>query len=442
MAETQVVRVVHLPADPLSAATARRAVREVLSEAQGEHWRDAAELAVSELVTNAVLHAHSAVELTIACGGSELHVSVKDESSSLPSQRSYGESATTGRGLAMVAAVTDAFGVTVLGDGGKAVWFVLASGPGDSQDVAVDDWSSVIEELTPSAASDRIPVRLIELPTTLWLAAEQRQDALLRELALMRGTTREHFDQLRLADEARVKVTTAVMASLARAQAAGEVHDPLPANHPANLDLVPPSMTIDVPLTEADAHKFGVLQDVLDDAERRASRSEMLSRPGLPEVIALRDWVCEQIISQLNGHAGSAWPGTEAERFSALHNETDWSVDWDTRQISESSAGLVAADDSNRIIAVSPSLADVLGWTAQDLVGRRVVAIVPPRFREAHVAGFTRHLTTGQAHALDIDLELPVWRKDGTELVCSFFITAHRTPGGRTVYVSRISPLA
>jgi len=119
-----------------------------------------------------------------------------------------------------------------------------------------------------------------------------------------------------------------------------------------------------------------------------------------------------------------------------------WSIDWDPSQISDSDRGAVAADDSNRIIAISRPLADRLGWDPADLVGRRVVAIVPPQFREAHVAGFTRHLTTGEAHALGVELDLPVLRADGTEVLCSFFIEAHRTPSGRAVYVSWVTPKA
>ena len=80
-------------------------------------------------------------------------------------------------------------------------------------------------------------------------------------------------------------------------------------------------------------------------------------------------------------------------------------------------------------------------FRSEDLVGRRVVAIVPPRFRESHVAGFSRHLSTGVARALDTPLRLPVLRADGGEVECSFLIHAERTPSGRTVYVAQIEPV-
>jgi hypothetical protein len=52
----------------------------------------------------------------------------------------------------------------------------------------------------------------------------------------------------------------------------------------------------------------------------------------------------------------------------------------------------------------------------------------PARYREAHVAGFSRHLSTGDARALGVDLELPVLRADGTELACRFLIESTRPP--------------
>ncbi len=166
----------------------------------------------------------------------------------------------------------------------------------------------------------------------------------------------------------------------------------------------------------------------------------MLTRPGLPEVIAVRDWACEQVIAQLNGLEPFPWPDSDWERFTQ-HEGAALAIDWDPRQIADSDRGAIAADDSNRIIAISRPLADAIGWDVRELVGRRVIAIVPPRFREAHVAGFTRHLTTGQAHALGVELELPVLRADGTEVLCSFFIEADRTPSGRSVYVSWVTPV-
>ena len=46
---------------------------------------------------------------------------------------------------------------------------------------------------------------------------------------------------------------------------------------------------------------------------------------------------------------------------------------------------------------MSPRPLAILGYDdAAELVGRRIVSIVPERFRQAHVAGFTMYLLVGR----------------------------------------------
>ena len=117
-----------LAGEPQSAGTARRAVGQLLVETGHESWRDAAELAVTEVVTNAVLHAQTRLDLSVWVDAAGVRVEVRDFSPSLPRPRRYAPDATTGRGLALVAGVTSAFGVEQLGDAGKVVWFCVDDG--------------------------------------------------------------------------------------------------------------------------------------------------------------------------------------------------------------------------------------------------------------------------------------------------------------------------
>lgn len=82
-------------------------------------------LLVSELVTNAVLHARSATRLTIDRDGATLRVSVWDGSAARPRLRPYTPDAVTGRGLLLVERIASRWGVDE-GSGGKSVWFELA----------------------------------------------------------------------------------------------------------------------------------------------------------------------------------------------------------------------------------------------------------------------------------------------------------------------------
>jgi PAS domain S-box-containing protein len=102
---------------------------------------------------------------------------------------------------------------------------------------------------------------------------------------------------------------------------------------------------------------------------------------------------------------------------------------------------VVAVDVANRIIAVSVPLADLLGWTPDELVGRRIVTLIPPEFREAHVAGFSRYLSSGEAHILGVPLELPVQRRNGTRVPCRLKVEEAPGAGGEAMFVGWIDPL-
>ncbi|MFF3906662.1 ATP-binding protein [Streptomyces sp. NPDC001848] len=106
-------------------------VRRIVS-AQLRYWHldsliDRAALGVTELLTNVHLHAQPdktcTVEMELLLD--RLTVSVHDHDPRLPELRVPDPSATSGRGLAMVAAVADSWGVRPDGDSGKVVWFTL-----------------------------------------------------------------------------------------------------------------------------------------------------------------------------------------------------------------------------------------------------------------------------------------------------------------------------
>lgn len=85
-------------------------------------------LVVSELVTNAVVHPGRRCELAIAARGGWLRVEVRDPGSDGPEVQAADEGAEHGRGLVLVSALTEAWGVEPLAAGGKAVWAELRSG--------------------------------------------------------------------------------------------------------------------------------------------------------------------------------------------------------------------------------------------------------------------------------------------------------------------------
>jgi anti-sigma regulatory factor (Ser/Thr protein kinase) len=107
---------------PESVAAVRRFVRDVLSD-QPREIVDAAELMACELATNCVRHAHTDFELTIYAQG-EIRVEVRDTNDGQPVPRSPAPVEPSGRGLLIVEAMSDTWGVTP-SPTGKTVWFVL-----------------------------------------------------------------------------------------------------------------------------------------------------------------------------------------------------------------------------------------------------------------------------------------------------------------------------
>lgn len=431
----------------LSAREARRFVRSLLLEAGRDEWVEAAELAVSEVVTNVVLHAHTPFDLTVRLSDDHVRVEVLDRNPVLPRQRGYDDHSTTGRGMALVGAITDAHGVTPLKDG-KVVWFCVGGRSADQDgDDLLDGWDDSGWEVDAAAAAPgerTTAVVLEDMPATLWFAARRHHDAILRDLALHRAA---HPDcgvteaQLAQADAARDTIYTALEAAVARARLAGHARLPDPEVAGTRLPDTPDSIDLVVGVPSSSAASFAVLQDVLDVAERLALDGVLLAAPGLPEIVAVRDWACEQVISQLSGGSPMAWPGAEQDSFTdVVRGAVRSAHDERLTAVRDADYAAVAADEANRVLAVSRPLAQLLGYAVEELVGRRVITIVPHRFREAHVAGFTRYLATGEQHVLDRPVDLPVLRRDGDEVMCTLLIGVHGTDTGHRLIVAEVQP--
>jgi anti-sigma regulatory factor (Ser/Thr protein kinase) len=109
-----------LPPEPGSAGAARRFVADALSACSVDVGL--VSLLVSELVSNVVLHAHTPLEVTVRTRGDHVRVTVADESPLIPAMKQYAADSVTGRGLTMVDAAAERWGIDE-NSSGKAVWF-------------------------------------------------------------------------------------------------------------------------------------------------------------------------------------------------------------------------------------------------------------------------------------------------------------------------------
>ena len=116
---------IELPAD---AGTPRLARRAVLERCAGIDRLDDLLLCVSEVVTNAVLHAGTPKRLSVRPVGDLLLVEVADGDPRLPAKRAHDLTSATGRGLHFLDDLTVQWGARPTADG-KIVWFEFA--PGD-----------------------------------------------------------------------------------------------------------------------------------------------------------------------------------------------------------------------------------------------------------------------------------------------------------------------
>ncbi|MET7982128.1 MULTISPECIES: ATP-binding protein [unclassified Streptomyces] len=121
-----------VPAHPSRVPGVRAMVAEYLTRLRLPAQRvDDAVLAAGELFTNALRHGSpdrgDTVTVGIECGPRELRVSVADRSSALPVRRAADGSEESGRGLTVVAALSDDWGVAPADPGttGKKVWFSM-----------------------------------------------------------------------------------------------------------------------------------------------------------------------------------------------------------------------------------------------------------------------------------------------------------------------------
>nr|WP_237545883.1 ATP-binding protein [Streptomyces sp. SID1046] len=105
----------------------RRALRELMRHRCRTDAAEVAELLITELVTNALVHTDRGAEVHASLAATRLRVEVRDYAARRP--RPYvptADDGTHGRGLVLVQELADDWGVDALALGsGKVVWFEL-----------------------------------------------------------------------------------------------------------------------------------------------------------------------------------------------------------------------------------------------------------------------------------------------------------------------------
>ncbi|WP_413808551.1 ATP-binding protein [Streptomyces sp. OE57] len=130
----------HWAHDPRSVGRARAELREALAGWGLVTVEGTAQIVLSELLTNAIRHtrvsAGQEIETRYRCEGDSVRIEVHDASDERPEPRNPSCEVAHGRGLVLVEALADRWGVTPCPVVGKSVWAVLTA-PGSDADQAM-----------------------------------------------------------------------------------------------------------------------------------------------------------------------------------------------------------------------------------------------------------------------------------------------------------------
>jgi anti-sigma regulatory factor (Ser/Thr protein kinase) len=301
MAERPEPARIALPRSPSSVAAARRFI-----EARTASWSfpepaaDQLVLIGSELVTNAVLHARTGLTLTLELRHDRVRISVKDRSKAPATLRHYRPDALTGRGLGVVAALSDRWGVSTAPDG-KVVWAELQANGGDQAASPSPPDLRDAPSAPPASAAGAQPVRFPGVPVDGYLELQAHNDALFRELELI-------SIELEGDDAARVAAPLADLVDqlyrgyrgqrdsyrdvVAAAQAAGQ-----------------PVVDLETTATPAAATGARGYLELLERADELCRAGVLLTPEPSPQVRALRRWFVDQLAAQVLDGAAPAPPG-------------------------------------------------------------------------------------------------------------------------------------
>ncbi len=417
-----------LPPQASSAGEARSLLRGALAHPGApltpEHV-EAAQLAVSEIVTNALVHAGTPITLRVHLDVAGIRVEVADGSPHAPVRRNYSTTSGTGRGLKMLDRAVDRWGSLPDGDG-KVVWFEIRSAETPADDDAGHAAGS--EASLRAGPQETITIELLNVPLLMHSAWQEHASAVLREFLLVRVED-EDLDIF----EAHAQASDA-MNLLYEQVPAPELGDDPQALMAGALEPVVSQerLTLSVPRDSVDS--FETLDDLLHQAVALGEARVLLVPPTQPEIRDMSSWLCRQVRDQ---HIA----GSPPVPWSSLHSLTDPTpMDTppapDAAEVATSTSARIAIDEASVVVAVSPSLVRFLGYPdASALVGQRVLTIVPARYHQAHIAGTTLHMTNGRSTLLGLPVTVPVLRADGTEASVELRVDPHLLADGRRLFV-------
>jgi PAS domain S-box-containing protein len=274
-------------------------------------------------------------------------------------------------------------------------------------------------------ATDSVAVELRNMPLLLHAAWQEYAEGLLREY-LLASLDKEGEDSVQVHAEATdaISILEEHVPQLSVRIAPDELMS----------DAVEPRVSVrllDVPVPRASVPHFQTLDRAIEAALDLSRLGLVLTPPTPPEVQAFRRWLCGQVLVQAAGRRSEPWllPAGDAPDPVPLPDEPP-----------AVPAAVVLADETSRIVAVGTEVAALLGYDPAELVGERLVSIIPERYRQAHVAGFTMYLLVDRRPLVGHTVAVPALRRDGSEVSVDLLIREQPAGEGHTLLFAELRP--
>lgn len=95
--------------------------------------------------------------------------------------------------------------------------------------------------------------------------------------------------------------------------------------------------------------------------------------------------------------------------------------------------GILVVNDRGEIIRINPSAEKLFGYTKDELLGKKVEALVPRKLAKLHESHREKYNTNPHARAMGKDIELYGLKKDGKEFPVEISLSPYTTPEGNFV---------
>ena len=301
-----------LGSGPRGVHDARRWVVRTCHDIGRDELTECAELGVSELVTNALLHGEPPIQVRVRGTVQHPRIEVRD---SLPrgsgpadghrDGRARRAPLTYGRGLSLVARSADAWGAEIEDDG-KVVWFAPAGRFAEDRGVPglVTGLDAARARREPTA--DRVRVKIVGVPLRLYIGFQQHFRELRREVRLL-ALAHEH-------DYPLAKSLSDLFATLDRHLREGigvEQIEAAVAAKRTDTDLV-------VHMPRSTARTLSRFIELLDLADDFCRQQRLLALARTAEQRRFQSWFLCEFVRQAQGEDPVGWTETMRSRRSAV----------------------------------------------------------------------------------------------------------------------------